>query len=176
MNHSPFEDWLLNDIPVTVEQQRELDSHLRSCEYCSALAETGKMLKTTQMVAPVVGFTMRFEMRLAARKASERRRKWWGALVFSLGGLGLLMWLLGPYLTSFAASPATWISAIVGWIVFIGTTLFALADAGLVILSVIPKFMSPFAWMVLLSLFAGMGLLWSVSIWRFAQGSAPQGV
>jgi len=86
----------------------------------------------------------------------------------------LLVWALSPYLASFFASPATWISIVVGWLVFIGTTLLALFDAGAVILRVFPNFMSPFMWLVLFSTFAGMGLLFSVSIWRFAR--APQGV
>lgn len=176
MNHLPFEEWLLNNSPVTPEQQRDLDLHLRTCAYCSALAETGKVLSATKMATPAPGFTMRFQARLAERKIAERRRKLWGAALFTLGGFGLLMWAVGPYLASFIASPATWISVVVGWLVFIGTTLFALVDAGAVILSIIPRFLSPFAWLVLLSTMAGMGLLWSVSIWRFAQRSAPQGV
>lgn len=174
MNHLPFEEWLLNNSPVTPEQQRDLDLHLRTCAYCSALFETGKVLKTTKMAKPSPGFTMRFQARLAERKIAERRHKLWGAVLFTLGGFALLMWAVGPYLASFMASPVTWISVAVGWLVFIGTTLFALIDAGAVILSIIPRFLSPFAWLVLLSTFAGMGLLWSVSIWRLVR--APQGV
>ena len=176
MNHLPFENWLLNDMPVTLEQQRELESHLRNCSYCSALAETGKMLKTTKIVGPTPGFTTRFQVRLQERKIADRRRKLWGSVLFTVGGMAFLMWILSPYVVSFFASPATWISAIVGWLVFLGTTLFALADAGRVILSVIPGFLPPFAWMVLLSMVAGLGLLWSVSIWRFSQRGMPQGV
>jgi hypothetical protein len=176
VNHLPFEEWLLNNSPVTPEQQRDLDLHLRTCAYCSALVETGKVLSTAKMATPAPGFTMRFQARLAERKIAERRRKLWGAFLFTLGGLVLLMWAAGPYLASFIASPATWISVAVGWLVFIGTTLFALVDAGAVILSIVPKFLPPFAWLVLLSTFAGVGLLWSVSIWRFAQRGAPQGV
>ena len=174
MNHLPFEDWLLNETPVTPEQQRDLDLHLRNCAYCSALAETGRMLSTSKMAAPIPGFTVRFQTRLAERKIVERRKKLWGAVLFILGGLVLLMWAVGPYLTSFLASPATWISVVVGWLVFIGTTLFALIDAGAVILNVVPNFLPPFAWLVLLSAFAGVGLLWSVSIWRFVR--VPRGV
>lgn len=174
MNHLPFEEWLLNNSPVTPEQQRDLDLHLRTCAYCSALVETGKVLNTTKMATPAPGFTVRFQARLAERKIAERRRKLWGAALFTLGGFILLMWAMGPYLASFIASPATWISVVVGWLVFIGTTLFALIDAGAVILSIVPKFLPPFAWLVLLSAFAGVGLLWSVSIWRFVR--APQGV
>ena len=176
MNHSPFEEWLLNNSPVSPEQQRDLDLHLRTCAYCSALVETGKMLGTAKMATPAPGFTARFQARLAERKAAERRQKLWGMILFTLAGLGLLMWAVGPYLVSFLEAPATWISIVVGWLVFIGTTLFALVDAGAVILSIIPRFLSPFAWLVLLSTFAGMGLLWSVSIWRFARRNAPQGV
>lgn len=174
MNHLPFEEWLLNNSPVTPEQQRDLDLHLRTCAYCSALVETGKVLNTTKMATPAPGFTVRFQARLAERKIAERIRILWGAALFTLGGFILLMWATGPYLASFIASPATWISVVVGWLVFIGTTLFALVDAGAVILSIVPKFLPPFAWLVLLSAFAGVSLLWSVSIWRFVR--APQGV
>lgn len=174
MNHLPFEEWLLNNSPITPEQQRDLDLHLRACAYCSALAETGKVLSTAKVAKPAPGFTLRFQARLAERKAAERKHKLWGALLFTLGGLTLLLWAVSPYVVSFFASPATWISVVVGWLVFIGTTLFALLDAGIVILSVIPNFLPPFAWLVLFSTFAGVGLLWSVSIWRFVR--APQGV
>ena len=176
MNHLPFEEWLLNNSPVTPEQQRDLDLHLRTCATCSALVETGKVLKTTKMTTPAPGFTMRFQARLAERKIAERRRKLLGMTLFTLGGLVLLMWAVAPYIVSFFDSPATWISVVVGWLVFIGTTLFALIDAGAVILSIIPKCLSPFAWLVLLSTVAGVGLLWSVSIWRLTQQGAPQGV
>ena len=176
MNHLPFENWLLNDTPVTPEQQHELELHLRDCSYCMALAETGRMLKTAKMISPAGGFTARFQARLAERKIVERRRRLWGSGLFTTGGLALLIWILAPYAISFFASPATWISGMVGWLVFLGTTLLALVDASRVILSVIPNFLPPFAWMVLLSMFAGIGLLWSVSIWRFAQRGVPQGV
>ena len=176
MNHLPFEDWLLNETPVTPDQQRDLDLHLRTCAYCAALAETGRMLSTSKMAAPAPGFTTRFQTRLAEHKAVERRRKLWGAVLFTLGGLLLLMWAAGPYLESFIASPAAWISIVVGWLVFIGTTLLALLDAGAVILRVVPNFMSPFIWLVVLSTFAGVGLLWTVSIWQFARRGVPQGV
>lgn len=174
MNHLPFEDWLLDDIPVPSEQQRELELHLRDCSYCNALVETGRMLKTAKVAAPAAGFTLRLQARLAERKIADRRRRWWGAALFTMGGFALLMWLVAPYAVTFFASPATWISVIVGWLVFIGTTLFALLDAGVVLFEVVANFLPPFVWMVLISAIAGVSLLWSVSIWRFAR--APQGV
>ena len=86
----------------------------------------------------------------------------------------MLMWLLGPYLASFIAAPATWIAAGIEWAIFLITTVQAVAQAGSVLLRVLPGFLSPFAFMVLLSAFAGIGLLWSVSIWRFVR--VPRGV
>jgi hypothetical protein len=124
--------------------------------------------------APVAGFAARFQARLALQRAAERRRRLWGAVWFTLGGLVILIWILAPYLASFFASPASQISSLIGWGVFVLTTLQAMFRAGFVILDVIPSFLPPFAWMVLMSAVAGISLLWSVSIWRFVL--MPRGV
>jgi len=173
MNHQPFETWLLEDRLISPEQKRELHSHLRTCAYCAALVETGKALNSVKMMSPAEGFTSRFQVHLAARKVADRRRRFWGAILFVAGGLAILMWVAGPSLASFFASPATWISALVEWGVYLITTLQAMAQAGSVLLHVVPDFLSPFAWMVLLSAFAGISLLWTVSIWRFVR--VPRG-
>jgi hypothetical protein len=173
MNHQPFETWLLEDNLITAEQRRELHSHLRTCSYCSALLDTGKALSSVKQVSPSAGFTSRFQARLAAQKVADRRRRLWGSILFITGGLVILMWVAGPYLTSFFSAPATWISALVEWGVFLITTLQAMAQAGSVLWKIVPDFFSPFAWMILLSALAGIGLLWSVSIWRFVR--VPQG-
>jgi hypothetical protein len=174
MNHQPFEDWLLNDKPITHEQKRELEIHVRTCAYCAALSETGIALKSVKKASPQTGFTNRFQVRLAERKLAEQRKRLWGSVLFTLGGLALLMWMISPYLLAFASAPATFIAALVQWGVFIVTTIEAVAQAGSVLLRIVPDFLSPFAWMVLISAIAGIGLLWSVSIWRFVR--VPRGV
>ena len=174
MNHQPFEEWLLNEKLISPRERLDLDAHLRICSYCSALVETGKALRTVKKVSPTAGFSTRFQARLALQKAAERRRKRWGSLLFTFGGLVMLVWLLGPYLASFFAAPATWIAAVVEWAIFLITTVQAMAQAGSVLLHMLPGFFTPFAFMVLISAFAGVGLLWSVSIWRFVR--VPRGV
>ena len=174
MKHQPFEDWLLNDKLIDPKQKLELDAHLRVCRDCSALAETGKALRSVKMVSPTAGFSTRFQARLAVRKVADRRRRLWGAVLFTFGGLVMLMWIASPYLVSFFASPATWIASLIEWGVFLITTLQAIGQAGSVLLDVIPGFLPPFIWMVVLSTLAGIGLLWSVSIWRFVR--VPRGV
>ena len=174
MNHQPFEDWLLDDTLIDPKQKLELDAHLRICSYCSALAETGKALRMVKKVSPATGFSTRFQARLALQKVAERRRRLWGAVLFTFGGLVMLMWLVWPYLASFLTSPAAWITSLIEWGVFIFTTLQAMAQAGSVLLNVIPGFIPAFGWMVVISALAGIGLLWSVSIWRFVR--VPRGV
>jgi hypothetical protein len=174
MNHQPFEEWLLTEKLISPREKLDLDAHLRICSYCSALAETGKALRTVKRVSPAAGFSTRFQARLAMQKAADLRRKRWGTLLFTFGGLVMLMWLVGPYLASFFVAPATWIAAMVEWVVFLITTLQAVTQAGSVLLRMLPGFLSPFGLMVLVSAFAGIGLLWSVSIWRFVR--VPRGV
>ena len=174
MNHQPFEEWLLNEKLISPKAKLELDAHLRICSYCSALVETGKALHTVKKVSPVAGFSTRFQARLAVQKAAERKRKRWGAVLFTFGGLVMLIWLVGPYLASFLAAPATWIAALIEWVVFLITTVQAVTQAGSVLLRMLPGFPSPFVYTVLVSAFAGIGLLWSVSIWRFVR--VPRGV
>ena len=89
MNHQPFEVWLLEDRQLSIEQKRELDTHLRSCLHCTALAETGMALRTPRMASPAAGFTARFQKRLEAQRVAERRRRLWGVILFILAGLGV---------------------------------------------------------------------------------------
>lgn len=174
MNHQPFEEWLLDNTPLAPEQKRQLDSHVRNCPYCTALARTEKVLRAARQVSPAPGFAARFQTRLAAQKTVDRRKRWIGSILFLLGGLAFLTVVSLPYLASFFASPAQWITVLVEWGIFLITTLQATAEAGAVILDIVGDLLPPFAWMVLLSALGGVSLLWSVSIWRFVR--APQGV
>ena len=174
MNHRPFEDWLLDDQPLNPTQKRELDGHLRACNVCSAIAESNLALRSARVVAPAPGFTARFQERLVVAHRAQRRRTLLGTLFFSLGGMLLLALLAGPILVSLIGSPAEWISTMVRALLFIYTTVLAVVEAGSVIFRVLPGFMPPFVWLVLLSSVSGLGLLWSVSIWRLVR--RPQGV
>ena len=174
MNHQPFEEWLLNYTAITPQQKRELDSHLRTCAYCSALAQTDRVLRAMKLASPVNGFVTRFQARLAAQQVEDRRRRTAGSILFTIVCLALMTWVALPYLAAFFASPAAWIAALVEWGVFLLTTYQAMSQAGAVILDILQDLLPPFAWMVMISALAGVSLLWSVSIWRFVR--VPQGV
>lgn len=174
MNHQPFESWLLDDKYLSAAEKRELDLHLRDCRTCTALAETGLALRSAKVTSPAAGFTLRFQQRLAAQKIAERRRKLWGLIVLVFSGVGLLSWFAAPYIYAFISAPVEWFTASVGYFLYIFTSLQAFSEIMKILSRIVPSFISPYAWMVILSSMAGLGLVWVVSIWRFAH--KPQGV
>jgi hypothetical protein len=174
MNHQPFETWLLDDKHLSKAEKHELDSHLRTCKPCSALAETGLALRSAKVASPAAGFTVRFQQRLATQKIIERRRRLWGMFVLIFGGIGLLSWFAIPYIYTFVSAPVEWLTAAVGFFLFLFTSVQAFSEILSVLARILPGFIPPYAWMVLTSSLAGMGLIWVVSIWRFA--NKPQGV
>lgn len=174
MNHQPFEDWLLNDKTLNPTEKRELDLHLRTCTDCTALAATGLALRSARAIRPATGFVSRFEQRLAAQKVAERRRRLWGMGVLTLGGAGLFTWFALPFVNSFASSPVQAVTVAISYFLYIVTSLQAFGEAFLVLASVVPDFIPPYVWMMIASTFAGLGLLGSISIWRFTR--LPQGV
>jgi hypothetical protein len=174
MNHQPFETWLLDEVHLTTAEKQELNAHLRTCKTCTALAETGLVLRSAKVIAPAVGFTARFQEKLAIQKIAERRQRLWGLIILLVSGIGLLTWVAMPYITTFISAPIEWLTAIVGYLIFIFTSLQAFTEVLQVFTRVIPNFIPPYAWMILFSAIAGFSLLWTVSIWRFAR--RPQGV
>lgn len=169
MNHRPFEDWLLNEQPLTTEQKRDLQTHLLDCAHCAALAEVNLELRSVKVAAPAAGFTARFQTRLAAQRVRERRNRLVGALILVAGGVGLLGWYAGPVIIQFLGNPAGWIAAFVNFFLTLLDMARAIGDLGSIFLRVLPGFIPPFGWMILLSAFSGLILLWSVSLWRFSR-------
>jgi len=174
MNHRPFENWLLDNQPLTPEEKRELQIHLQECVHCTALAEVNLELRTVKMAAPEEGFTVRFQQRLKIQRLREQRNRLVGVLILAFGGLGLTAWFVAPYVLGFLGSPAEWIAAIVGFLLSLVSMAEAVGDIGSILLRVLPGFIPPFAWLVFLSALSGFGLLWAVSIWRFSR--VPRGV
>jgi hypothetical protein len=174
MNHQPFEEWLLNDKNLTATEKRELDLHLRTCVDCTALSATGLALRSANVIAPVSGFATRFQHRLAVQKIAERRRRFFGTVVLILGGVSLLGWFALPYLYAVITFPAQWITAVIGYLLFVVGSVQAITQVMTVLVRILPDFIPPYIWMVLISALAGFGLLWTISIWRFSR--TPQGV
>jgi hypothetical protein len=174
MNHRPFEEWLLDDQPLTLEQERDLESHLRICTSCSAIAESNLALHSIRIISPAPGFKDRFQLRLAQRRREQRWRQIIGTLVLVLGGIGLLYWLAGPTIQEALNSPAAWITTVVGYFLFLLTSLQVLGVVSTILLRVVPTFVPPAGLLILGLVVSGVSLLWIFSIWRVTR--TPQGV
>lgn len=169
MDHRHFEDWLFNDTPLTPDQRRALEAHLRTCKACAAAAEANLALRRTTLARPAPGFGARFQARLAARQAENRRRAILGVLVLVLGGLGLISWLVYLFLPLAQAEPAQVFTMWVSYLMFLFTSAQALGQAGSVLLKVLGGFVPAFVWMIVLSALAGSATLWSFTIWKTTQ-------
>jgi hypothetical protein len=174
MDHRPFEDWLLEDQPLTNEQQHQLDTHLRTCSSCSALAEVNLALKVTRLAAPAQGFTDRFQLRLAARKQALRRRNSLGFILLASSVLVVLGWIAWPVFKDLIQSPVnlltSWMTALVSFV----ASLQALFRAGMVLFKVVPGFVPAYIWAVVLFAAGGWSMVWVASLMKFTKG--PQGV
>jgi hypothetical protein len=174
MNHRPFEDWMLEDRVLTYEQKRELQSHLRACAQCAALAEVDLALGAARAAAPDRGFAERFRVRLAAQRQAQRARGVWGFLILFIGVMTVLSWLAWPLLRAVFASPVEVLSTWLSYLLSLWFWLQAMGQAASVLLRVIPTFIPPYFWPLAAFALIGWSLLWAISIWKLAK--VPQGV
>jgi hypothetical protein len=174
MDHRPFEDWLLDNPPLTNDQKRQLNTHLQTCSSCSALVEVNLVLKSVRLAEPAVGFADRFQVRLAAKKKALRQRNFWGFSVLSLSVVGIFAWVSWPMIKNLIQSPvnllASWISSLVSLL----DSLQALFRAGMVLFKVVPGFVPAYIWAVILFGAGAWSLVWVASLIKFTK--YPQGV
>ena len=164
MDHRPFEDWLLDNQTITTEQKRQLNTHLRDCSSCTAIAEVNLALNSVREMAPVGGFTDRFQVRLEAKKKALQRRKYWGFLVLTMSTLGILGWFAWPIIKDLIQSPinllASWITSLAS----LWAAIQAITRTGAVLFKVVPGFIPGFIWMAILVAAVGWSLVWVVSL------------
>ncbi len=174
MDHQPFEDWLLDNQILNADEQRQLSSHLQVCSTCSALAEVNLALRSVKMAEPAPGFTDRFQVRLAARRKTQRRRNFLGFLLLGLSVLIGLTWIAWPVITGMLHSPVDMVTAWFTTLLSLYAVVQALAHTGFVLFDVLPDFIPTYVWTVLLFAGCGWSLIWVLSLIKFSK--FPQGV
>ena len=118
MNHRPFEDWLLEDRPLSGREQRELQVHLHGCPSCAAIAESNLALHSTHLTPAPAGFADRFNA--AIGKVAPQAE-----MVSTSGYAGARdrrtchpLWVAGAVVQQALQSPAAWITASTVYLVF----------------------------------------------------------
>jgi predicted anti-sigma-YlaC factor YlaD len=171
MVHRPFEDWLLDEEPLSTEKAVALQEHLQGCSSCRQLSQAWKEvevdLRTSPVLAPRTGFTNRWQARLEADRRRLHRRQSAAALGFSLGGAVLLLGSLSLLALPVLATPKLLLWA---WVLHLIELISYTGDLQEIILSVfnIQSRMIPTAWWILLvGFFSMLVVVWIVSLRYF---------
>jgi len=173
MNHQPFEDWLLDDEPLTLQQERELQSHLRGCRACSGIADSNMELHSGRMISPAPGFADRFQPRLTAWRAAQLRQQALGTVVLVVVGVALLYVLAGPAMLEAIRSPAAWLGGVTGMIIEVLTLASVLGRLGNILLRHVPSILTSGFKLELIFAAVALGCLWTLTMRRLAR--SPQG-
>ena len=171
MSHQPFEAWILEPGQISDEQRKQLDEHLTSCVHCQQLQYSWKsvenILRKPVMLEAPSGFTRRFQDRLAEKLARQQIRQVKRfflimaiANLLTLVILGLIIW--------FGGSPATALSKMIGNINSLLIWFGQFQKAVQLIFLSLPPVLSIAIWIIAMSSFAGLAMLWLTSIWRFS--------
>jgi hypothetical protein len=166
--HLPFEDWLLAETPLNAEEERALQAHLHTCEDCRRLAtawrEVDRQLRTAPILAPVRGFTGRWQTRWEAERRIIHRRQTLAIMLFCLGGTGLLLASLGLLAVPLLDAPRTFVWA---WI-YQMMSLISLAGGAGDLASSLLKTMAQViplpGWVLFIGLFSELAVLWVVTM------------
>lgn len=167
MNHRPFEDWLFADQQLTSEQERELRLHLRACVACACLSEANAALRRAQTVTPVPGFAVRFQARLTAHKAAQRRRTIWGVSILMMSGLALAITFASPLLPYLTLSLRDFFSLTLNYMVYAFVSLQAFGQVSSILVHVAADLVPLTFWGLAVLFFGGASLLWARSIRKF---------
>ncbi len=174
MDHRPFEDWLLDNQPLTIEQKRQLNAHLQGCTSCTALAEVNLALKSARLAEPSAGFVDRFQVKLADKKKALRIRNIWGFVILTLSVAGLFTWVSWPVFQDLVQSPVNLLVAWMASLVSVWASLQAILRAGMVLFKVVPGFVPSYIWAIILFAAGAWSLVWVASLIKFTK--VPQGV
>ena len=174
MNHRPFEDWLLENQPLTPAQKQELNNHLKTCTSCTALTEVDLALKSTSLVAPRAGFTDRFQTRLTLERKKHHTRQLWGLGLFGLIILLAAVVVIFEFYTTWEDSPVQILLSGMSWLVTMFSSIRTYGSIGFILLKVFARIIPLSLWLVA----AGGGFLvifvWTTSLWKLAYASKPR--
>jgi len=172
MNHRPFEEWLLENQPLTPEQKQELRDHLKICTNCTALTEVDLALKSTRLVAPVAGFTDRFQLRLAAERKHHRTLLLWGLSLLGLIVILAVGVVIFELYTTWGNSPVQIFVTGMSWLVTMVSSIRTYGSIGLVLLKVTARIIPMSLWLTAAAGCFLLVFLWAASLWKLSYATS----
>ncbi len=172
MSHQLFEDWIVGDEALTLEQRHALEAHLSDCPACAGLATSLAAVERTlgeaKAVAPEAGFGLRFAQRLEQRHARDARRQAWGTFAAAVIGAALLATPMALRLGGEWTSPGEMVVQMLIRIYDLWVGLRVAGGFTRAVVSNLSEIVPP-AWALgFLAACLGMGAVWIAVLYRFA--------
>ncbi|MGB2897314.1 MAG: hypothetical protein WBB65_14260 [Anaerolineales bacterium] len=171
MKHPQFEALLFEKDHLEREERVALETHLRECDHCNAMAKSwsdleGKIHSTTQ-VEPAPGFTERFCERLVVYKRRRQERFTLAVILAILSSLMIVTVFFGAELLTFVPSAISFLLKSINGLVQLGGLLSLLGDFALVLIEGITQSMSAGLLLAISVAASGLALFWVFSIYKF---------
>ena len=169
MNHQPYENWILDDIQITAEEQDSLNQHLKECPECFQLQRSWSKMQTQLKSAPVTpapaGFVNRWKTGLASRQKEQEKRQA-RTLLISLGSgaFAIMIALAVILLPNFS-----FISLIVGFLTILVKMASGLQSLWMIVSNLVSSASTStlvIAGLLLAGWISLAALVWGLSIWR----------
>jgi hypothetical protein len=164
MVHQPFEEWLAGDELLTPQQERDLQTHLRSCPSCFALSRANLSLRAAPALKPAPGFATRFQTRLAAERALQRKRAAFGSVLLLGAGVFIVLALLLPILPYLRLEPLQLFWLWLGNLMYFALALRTVSALGAALLNVLGQAVPLYAWWLGLASFSLAAYVWKFSL------------
>jgi hypothetical protein len=180
MSHQPFEEWILGNEALTLDQRHALEAHIADCSTCAGLAMSLSAVERTlgaaEAAEPQPGFGLRFAHRLEQRRARATRRQAWGAFAVAMIAAAFLV---APMVWQMAAewsSPSEVLVRMLmrGYDLWVG--LHVAGGFTRAVVSNLSELIPP-AWVLgFLAACLGVGAIWVATLYRFAFRRVKEGV
>ena len=110
MKHKQYENWIMNDAPLSGAQQHELDTHLEVCVSCQLLlrswAASKQLITQSTMQIPAKGFTDRWQKTRARKCQIEKIRRHrltlFGLMLLAFASSIIYLLVSGSFMQMFA--------------------------------------------------------------------------
>ncbi len=169
MSHQPFENWILDQGTLSIEERRALQDHLATCKQCQHLERNWQSvhqeLRARPLAAPAAGFSKRWQAGLAMRRQRDQRRQAWRIFGGLLGAALFILLVLGGY-TLATTTPADWLIAFIRSTessrVFLQMAIYIVQDW----FSNTPFALNLAVWIYLTVTLCVLTLVWVAVLWR----------
>ncbi len=167
-SHQHFEKWLFSEEKPVGEEAQVLQAHLQTCDACRQLSlaweNVESELRQPAIFSPALGFTDRWQARLAQDRLRHHRRQSLAILVItSLGSVFMLLTaslLLIPFIKT--PIPILWVLAY--QLVGVFSVAATFGEALLTIVKTLAGLIPTTMWVAILVALSSLGALWIVSI------------